>query len=512
MPDNSVNNKRIAKNSLFLSIRMVIVLGISLYTTRLVLKILGVEDYGVYNVVCGFVAMFAFLNTSMSNGIQRFYNYEYGKNGIEGANKVYCTSLIIQLILAIIVVLLTEAIGLWYLYNKMVIPEGRMIAAEWVFHTSVLSFFFVIIQAPYTAAVMAHERMGFYAVVNVADAILKLLTLFLIPLFRGDQLVFFGFIQLSITIFNFVLYYLYAKKHLDEIRFHLIKEKSLLRSMLGFSGWNLFGSFSGVMKEQGINLVLNYFSGPIVNAARGVAAQVNSGVLNFISNILTPVRPQVIQSYASGNYSRSINLTLTISKFSIVCLFMLSLPICLEVDFILRLWLGSNIPDHSHSFIVLVLLISLIQVPMGALATLVHASGKMRKYQLYASAVKLLCVPAAFFFMALGYAPEWSLVMVLIFDFVGLIVGMIIIESIMPFKILSYIKSVIIPLLPVTILSFIVTILSQKLLSEGVLRLIIVILVAFASVSFFFYIIGVSKSERKFIKTSVSNMLSRLHK
>ena len=490
---------------------MVIVLGISLYTTRLVLKILGIEDYGVYNVVCGFVAMFAFLNTSMSNGIQRFYNYEYGKNGIDGANKVYCTSLLIQLILAITIVILAEVIGLWYLNNKMVIPEERMIAAEWVFHTSVLSFFFVVIQAPYAASVMAHERMGFYAVVNVLDALLKLGTLFLLPILTGDKLILFGILQMLIAILNLALYYFYAKINFREINFHIFQEKTLLRSMLSFSGWNLLGSFSGVMKEQGINLILNFFSGPVVNAARGVAAQVNSGLHNFVANILTPVRPQVIQSYATGNFDRSISLTLTISKFSIICLFLLSLPICLEVDYILKFWLGSNIPDHSQTFIVITLLISLIQVPMGALATLVHASGKMRKYQLYGSSVKLLSIPAAYILMTLGCFPEWALMMVLVFDFLGLIVGMLIMETIMPFRISLYLKAVVIPLIPVTFFSFLITFSSQWFLPEGLLRLIIVVLIATSSVSILFYYIGTSKSEKTFIQTIVKRFLKRIH-
>ena len=235
--DNSTSaNKRIAKNSLFLSIRMVIVLVISLYTTRIVLKVLGVEDYGVYNVVCGFVSMFAFLNTSMSNGIQRFFNYEYGKNGEEGANRVYCTAVIIQAILALIIVILTESFGLWYLHNKMVIPDDRMFAAEWIFQLSILSFIFIIMQAPYTAAVMAHERMDFYAVINVFDAILKLGIVFLLPYVSIDVLIMYGILMTGISVVNFILYYIYCKKQFSEIKFRRTKGNSLFKSMLGFSG------------------------------------------------------------------------------------------------------------------------------------------------------------------------------------------------------------------------------------------------------------------------------------
>ena len=189
MADNSVNNKRIAKNSLFLSIRMVIVLGISLYSTRIILRVLGIEDYGIYNVVAGFVSMFGFLNTSMSNGIQRFFNYELGKNGEEGVNRVFCTSVLIQLLLAVVIILLTESFGIWYMYNKMVIPDDRMVAAGWIFQFAIISFLFTIMQAPFTAAVMAHEHMDFYAVVSVLDAIIKLLVIFLIPIISLEHLI-----------------------------------------------------------------------------------------------------------------------------------------------------------------------------------------------------------------------------------------------------------------------------------------------------------------------------------
>ena len=217
--DHSDQNKRIAKNSIFLSIRMVIVLGINLYTTRAVLNMLGVVDYGIYNVVCGFVSMFTFLNMSMSNGIQRFYNYELGKNGEEGANRVYITSLYIQLALAIVIILLTETFGLWYLYNKMVLPETRLLAASWVYQFSILSFVFVIFQSPYMAAVMAHERMDFFAFVSVIDAILKLGVVILTPLFWGDRLVVYGLLWMFVSVAVFFIYLLYCKKCFPEIKF-----------------------------------------------------------------------------------------------------------------------------------------------------------------------------------------------------------------------------------------------------------------------------------------------------
>ena len=275
MSNNNTSNKRIAQNTLFLSIRMVIVLGINLFTTRIVLQALGVVDYGVYNVVCGFVAMFAFLNTSMSNGIQRFFNFEYGKNGVEGANKVFCTAVYIQAMLAIIIVVLVEPFGLWYLHNKMVIPADRMIAAQWIFQLAILTFVIGIMSSPFSASVTAHERMDFYALISIMDAVFKLAIAYVVLVVtRGDRLILYAVLQAGISVVNITIYY-FCKTRFKEIHFHFGLDKKMFKNMLGFSGWNIFGTFSKVMENQGLNLVLNFFFGPVVNAARGVAVQVN---------------------------------------------------------------------------------------------------------------------------------------------------------------------------------------------------------------------------------------------
>ena len=253
------DNKRIAKNTILLTIKMVLVLFINLYTTRVTLKALGVDDFGIYNVVCGFVSMFIFLNTSMSNGIQRFFNYELGKNGIIGAQRVYITSLAIQALLLIIIIILTETFGLWYLYNQMVIPPDRFDAALWIYHLSIISFVLVIMQVPYNAAIMAHERMNYFAFLGVLDAVLKLVIVLMIPFADVDKLVFYGFLLTMISFLNFVLAYVYSKTHFEEIRFKPLFDKILFKSMLSFSGWNIFGTFSNMMREQGLNMILNLF-------------------------------------------------------------------------------------------------------------------------------------------------------------------------------------------------------------------------------------------------------------
>lgn len=499
-----------------MSVRMVIVLIISLYTTREVLKVLGVEDYGVYNVVCGFVSMFAFLNTSMSNGIQRFYNFEYGKNGETGANRVYITSLFIQFFLCIIVVILTESFGLWYLHNKMVIPESRYIAAEWIFQFSVISFIVIIMQVPYTAAVMSHEKMDYYAFISILDAISRLVIVLLLPFFDADRLILYGLFLLIIRLLEFSLYFFYCKHSFTEIHFIKHKthiDKQLFKSMLGFSGWNLFGSFSNMMRDQGINLIMNFFFGPIVNAARGVAMQVNSGVTGLVTSTVTPVRPQVVQSYARGEMHRVMNLTYTISKFSLFFLLLITLPLCIEIDFVLNVWLGDNIPQHTQDFIIIVLLTNAILIPMSSQAALVHASGKMRNYQVIGSIVKVLSVPIAFVMMKNGFTPEWALIMVLIFDAVGLIVGMFIIRTLMPFDITDYIRKVFVPLIPISLLGVLASYLVHVSMDNELLRFFLVLFVSTVVCSLSIILMGMTKEEKKlviqllnerFLKTSKS--------
>lgn len=497
MNDINTSNKRIAKNSIFLSARMVIVLIITLYSTRVILQVLGVEDYGVYNVVCGFVFMFSFLNTSMSNGIQRFFNYEYGKEGESGANKVYCTSIYIQALLAIIVVILVEAFGLWYLHNKMVIPIDRMFAAELIFQFAVLMFVIGIMQAPFSAAVVAHERLDFYAILSVVDALLKLGIVFLLKIIPADKLILYGLLSTMVSLLNIIIYFVYCRKNFEEIRFKRGLDRPLFNKMLGFSGWNLFGSFSGVMENQGINLVMNYFYGPVVNAARGVASQINSGVHSFVVNITMPVRPQVTQSYARGEVSRTMSLTYGVSKLSSAIILMLALPASVEITYLLHLWLGDSIPDHTAMFTVLILLTSLVNNLNAAISNVVHATGVMRKYQLWGSIVRVCSIPIAYFLIELYDIPELGLVAVLFTATATHTVCLLIAKKLVGFSLRDYTSKVVVPIIIVLALCLGVLLPFHCLLNEGFLRLLLICVLSVITVSLSFFYIAFNKSERQ---------------
>lgn len=515
MVDNFSSNKRLAKNSIFLTIRMVIVLAISLYTTRVILQVLGITDYGIYNVVCGFVSMFLFVNLSMSNGIQRFYNYEYGKNGEDGAQKVYCTSLYIQCLLAIIVVILVESFGLWYLHNKMVIPEGRLLAAEWIFQFSILTFVVGIMQAPYTAAIIAHEKLDFYAIISVCDAVLKLGVVLILKMISADRLILYGVLSFSVALLNFIASFVFSKKCFVEIKFHRGLNRGLFKQMLGFSGWNLFGSFSNIMEVQGINLIMNFFYGPIVNAARGVANQINAGVQSFVQNITMPVKPQVTQSYAKGEIQRTMSLTYGISKLSSAIILMLAIPASIEIDYLLHLWLGDSVPDHTASFTVLILLTSLVNDLNAPISFVVHATGVMRKYQLWGSTVRICSVPLAFFLIKFYNISELGLIAVLFTSTATHIVSLFIARKLVSFSLRKYVAQVIVPIMIVCFICLVVVIPVHYIMNDGILRLLIVGMLSVITVGLSFFYIAFNENERRLailLFSPIISLFTKKHK
>lgn len=503
------NNKRIARNTLFLYARMLIVLLISLYTTRVLLRVLGVEDYGVYNVVSGFVTMFAFLNTAMANGIQRFYNFNLGKHGEEGLTVTYNCALRIQLLLAIVVFALVEGIGIWYINNVMVLPAERVTAANIIFQLSTVSMLLVIFQAPYSGAIMAMEKMDYYAIVSIIDAVLKLGFIFVIQSVPFDKLITWGFIGLLIGIVNFLLYFVYCKKHFKFLHHTSKYDKDEFRSMLGFSGWNMFGTFANMMKNQGLNMVLNLFFGPVVNAARGVAFQISSALEGFVSNNNVAVRPQLTQSYAQGNTKRTIQLMFSISKLNYLLLLVMAIPISFEIDFILHIWLGSNIPEHTASFAVLVLAINLIHNWRSPVSLVVHATGVMKSYQLWMGLINLLTLPIAYLLLMLGWIPESAFAVCLVLDIIGLGVGIHILRGLVSLSVKEYLGRVITPCLAVTLIASIATYVLRIVLPSGWIGFVLIIIIGFSICVVSSYFIGLSNEEKKMAREMLRKFIKK---
>lgn len=507
MSDQSTNNKRIAKNTVYLYVRMLFNLFVSLYTTRAILSALGVVDFGIYNVVAGFVGMFAFLNTSMTNGIQRFYNYSYGKDGVDGLKRVYITSVQIQWVVVLILLILLESLGLWYVNNKMVVPLERIDTVNYIYQFSIISLVFVVLNVPYNAAIIAHERMDYFALVSIVETILKLLFALVIPHIAADRLFLYGAYMLGISILNFILYYGYCKLNFKEISFHWDLDKGLFRSMISFTGWNIFGTFAFMLRNQGVTVLLNSFFGVAVNAAQAIAAQVQSAILGFSNNVVVAFRPQMVQSYARGENDRVRTLFYSLSKISYIVLFMLSVPVCIEVSYILRLWLGNGYAEYTESFVILVLANMVVSCLHTPIVTIIHASGKVKLFQIVTSVIACSVIPISWVLFKCGYPPLTVYWVSLGTQLLNQICCLWVLKGVFYFNIKEYLKKVVYPIFIISITVLLLTLGVSKLIDTGILRLFVVCVVAFLSVVILTYI-TMGTSEKEFTK----HMLYRIIK
>jgi O-antigen/teichoic acid export membrane protein len=506
MTDSNAN-KRIAKNTLFLYLRMGLVLIVSLFTTRIVLQSLGVEDYGINNVVSGFVTMFAFLNTSMSNGVQRFYNYSLGRKNEYSIQDVYNTALQIQGLLAIVLLIILESVGLWYIYNQMVLPAERFNAALWVFQFSVISLLLLCLQIPYSAAIMAYERMDYYAYLSIFEVFAKLGVAFAIKNAQVDKLILYGFLNMIISLICFFLYFGYAKHHFKSLKAKFFVRRQLFRTMLSFSGWNVFGSFAYMIKGQGLNMLLNVFFGPVVNAARGVSGMIMNAIQGFKSNVVIAFRPQLVQSYASGDMPRVLKLFYSLSKVSFILLATLSIPIILEIHYILFLWLGDTVPDYSVPFTILVLINMTISSLNTPVSQVVHATGKMRNYQIGTSIVICATLPVSWLFLSFGYNPIVVYWISLIITILNQIVCNLLLKKVFYYSLKDYFTKVIIPCIVysflVPILPYIITIIFPqsfwRLLFTSVLSVLMSVVVS--------YFMMLDKSEKNMVRELIKRKI-----
>ena len=369
----SENNKRIAKNTLLLYFRMLLLMVVSLYTSRVTLAALGVEDYGIYNVVGGVVAMFSMLSGSLSAAISRFITFELGRGDKERLKTVFSTSVNIQIGLAIIIMVLAEIGGVWFLNCKMNIATERLLAANWVLQCSIITFMINLISVPYNAAIIAHERMSAFAYISILETVLKLLVVYLLYVTLYDRLIVYAVLLCLVAIALRLIYGIYCKRNFEECTYHFIYDKSILRSMTGFAGWNFIGVASGALRGQGVNIVINLFCGAAVNAARAISFQVNNAVNSFASNFMTAINPQITKSYASGNYGYMMQLIFQGARLSYYLLLFISLPLILEADTVLKLWL-EEVPEHTTLFVQLILVFGMEEALSNPLITAMLAT------------------------------------------------------------------------------------------------------------------------------------------
>ena len=509
MVKSSESNKRIAKNTAFLYVRMIFVLLVSLYSTRAILNALGVVDYGIYNVVAGFVSMFAFLNSSMTNTVQRFFNYEKGRSDNENINRVYITSIQIQVVLAVFTFLLLEIVGMWYIKTKMVIPLERLSSAIYVFQFSVISLIILILQIPFAAAVIAHERMGFYAVVSMADAVLKLILAIFLPFVPYDRLICYGVAMLIISMVDIVLYYLYSKKHFVEIVYHHSYNKPLLKKMLSFSVWNLFDSFAYTMQGQGLNMLINAYFGPVVNAARGIAYQIQAALSGFAANIAVAFKPQLVESYAKEELERTKKLMYSMSKLGYLMVYVLALPVSLEIGYILNIWLDGTVPENTAIFTILILFNAALGSLNLPISQTVQATGNIKNYQIIRSVIVTSVIPLSWWALSYG-APAYIIFMILIIvNVVNQPVSMYLLRRVFKYSYGEYLLKVILPCLLFSIVAPIVPVIVHSVMCESLARLFAVGASSTLVSIILIYFIIMTDGEKLLVKEMTKRIISR---
>lgn len=507
--DNNSGNKRIAKNTFLLYIRLVIVLVISLYTSRVVLNTLGVVDYGIYNVVAGFVSMFALLSTSLTNSVQRFYNYEIGKNGVKGMQSVYITSLYIQVIIALVILLIAETVGLWYIKNKLVYPIDRFGAVIVVYQAAIISLLFIVLQIPYSAAIIARERINYYALVSVVDVFLKLLIAMLTPLFSSDNLMVYGCLIAGISLINFLFYYIYSKHSFQELLFKRVFYKEKFYRMLKFSGWSAVNGFSTTVMDQGINILMNSFFGPVVNAARGIAYQIKGALLGFVMNITTAAKPQLTEAHASGNIARSKNLMFTVSKFLFISFYIVALPIIYEINYVLNLWLGDNVPEYTAIFVVLVLITTFIDILVTPINMLVSAVGDIALLNSTCGVLGILLIPISYIALVHGAQPEHVFYLGLLISIITFVSAIIILSIKTTVGIKEYFRNVVLPLGGTVLLTAWIPFIITNVWDVGFLRFVIVFSVSVLTVIVIGFYISLNKQEKTFLLTIIKRYLPK---
>lgn len=503
------NNKRIAKNTLLLYFRMLLMMFVTLFTSRVVLDKLGVTDYGIYNVVGGVVAMLGFLNSSMSNAVQRYLSFEIGKNNKAGVNRIFNVSLLAHAGIAVFVFVVMEIVGVWYLNTHMNIPAERMDAANWVLQCSIFTTLFTIVQVPYNAIIISKEQMGIYAYISILEVVLKLLVVYMLAIGNFDKLKLYSVLIMVVTIGIVMIYRFYCTRKYKEVKFKFIKDWNLLKQIVGFASWNMLGELAWVFTGQGVNIILNSFFGPVVNAARGLAEQVNGAVNRFVANFQTAVNPQLIKNYASDQLGEMKTLLFRSTRFSYYLLLALSLPIILKMDFILHLWL-KEVPDYTTGFCQLVLVSSLVSTLSNLLAQVARAYGKIRNYQIIVSIFLFLNFPLSYIVLKLGCSPLSTMCVNIGINVMLLFVRLRLTNRMIQMTYGSFIRNVLFPIIIVTAVALVIPLGVYFILDNSIISFIIVALVSFLSVGVSTYALGMNANERLYILAAISKIITKI--
>ena len=510
MSDISINTKRIAKNTTLLYIRMMVVMVINLYAVRLVLNALGVEDFGIYNVIAGVITMLYSVSSVLSSATQRFYSSSVGENNLKHLREIFSTSLYIYVILSVIVLVIGETIGLWFVNTQLVIPDNRMNAANWVYQLSIFSFIASIMQVPFSAATIAHEDMGIFSIISTSETVLKLLSIFLIFIIPIDRLIIYGATLFVISVLVLISYILIAKKRYPECNYKKPTQKELFKELLSFSGWSFFGSIAGVGMSQVNTILINIFFGPIVNAARAISFQFNQALTSFVSSFILAVRTPMIKSYAEDSHLYLIKIFNISNKFIYYCLIMICLPVFLEMDTILNLWLKTT-DSQTILFSRLILIYTLIISLNNPISIIIHATGHVKEYHLSVETFTLLCVPATYILFKLGYPAYSTYIAMIVTAVLAHLVRLICLKRYFKhFSYSEYVKSFVIPALFITIATAIIVTFVHKSILDPALRIVVIVSLSIACIAAFTYVFGISKTEKVFFRQFITNIKRKI--
>ena len=508
MEQNAHNTRKIAKNTLILYVRMLVLMLVGLYTSRVVLSALGENDFGIYDVVGGVVAMFTIISGSLNSAISRFITFEMGKSDPMRLNKVYSTAVTIQLILAVVVVLIAEPVGLWFVRNKMTIDPSRIQAAIWVLHFSLASFVINLMSVPQMASITAHEKMSAYAYIGTMEGLLRLAVAVLISRSSSDRLVLYSALMMVTVLMVRAAYGIYCRRNFPECRYRWVNDALLVKEMFTFAGWNFIGASSGVLRDQGGKILVNLFYGTAVNAARGVAMQLNGAVQGFVTNFMTAVNPQITKSYASGDQGYMYYLISKSSRMSYYLLFVLALPVLFNTGYILDIWL-EEVPAHSALFVQLFLIFTLSESLSNPLITAQLATGNIRNYQLVVGGLQLLNIPVSYAFLKAGAAPEVTVMVAIAISQICFFARLFMLKGMIGLPVGDFLKKVYMNVLGTTSLSLAVPFVIHGFLPDTIWGVIISVTLCVISAGLSVLTFGLSRGERHEISCWIKKALGK---
>lgn len=505
------NSNRIAKNTFFLYIRMILILGVTLYTSRIVLEQLGISDYGIYSLVGGIVAMLGFFNAAMATSTQRYLAIDIGKNNFEDLKKTFSSAFIIHVGIALLILLLAETVGLWYINNVMVFPKNRVVAVNIVYQFSILTFILNVIQVPYNALIFARERMGIYAYVSILEAILKLIIVYVLVFFNDDKLIIFSILTFLVAFIIRAIYQIYCRKNFHESKISLNYDPIYFKELLFYSGWNLFGNLASIARNQGNNVVLNIFFGTMVNASYGLTMQVQSAVQMFINSFQNAVNPQITINYAKSNINGMQNLMLKSSKFSFFLTLILVVPILLNLDWLLKVWLGTP-PEYTNIFISISLINISIDSLSGSLMTGIQATGRIKMYQLVVGSLVFLNMPLSFLFLKFSqFNSPWVIFIISgIISILSLLFRIYFLKKVINFNYLIFIRTVLLRVIIVSSLIVLILIKMRDIIDYNnffsiFCYTILIVLILIGLI----YFLGINKDEKMFFLSLKSKLIKK---